>query len=1823
VTISGGAASGSGGGYDVSATLGQTYIGSIATTGGGSQFAADLGFWEIESVPLGTPPVITFAPQNQLEGIGYSATFFAAAKGAPPLAYQWQHNGVPIAGANGTSFNDASVQTNDAGTYTFVVTDANGLTNQASATLTVLPFTWSTVVTGLSPTAVAADPSGNLFIADNNNVIWKVAAGSGGAPVPFAGLPNHAGSTDGTGGDARFNTPQGIVADQAGNLYVTDSGNDTLRKITPAGVVTTLAGQAGQAGFINGINNPNLFNYPMGLGIDAANNLYVSDRNDGRICEVSPAGTITTLLDNYTANIFSSTWDGGSIQGAGGVAADAGGDLYIADTGGQLIQEMPAGDSPFANFVAGLPWAPANNPTYPQAGNNDGVGQAAGFDNPLGIAVDGPGNIYVTDVRSSTIRLITSGGVVSTIGGSFTAYPRLVDGPGNTALFHAPQWVTLDKWGNVYVADTDNGAIRQSHWGAPTGPPQITSQPVSQTGQATYTTITFGVGIYGAAPFTYQWNFNGTPIAGATGSNYILSPVQLANAGNYSVTVANANGSVTSASATLTVNPAYTWSTVVSGISPTAVAEDAAGNLYIADNNSVIWKVTAGSGGAPVAWAGRYGHSGSTDGAGGDARFNSPQGIAVDLAGNVYVSDSGNNTIRLITPAGVVTTVAGLASSAGFVDASGTTARFNDPLGLTLDSQTNIYVADRYNYAIRKIAPSGMVTTLSTGFSDGGWDGGGGPGPGAVAVDSLGNVYVADTGGQSVRVIAPGGSVSQFAGPTSTVGGYADGVGQYASLDNPLGITLDASGNLYVSDARDSTIRRIDPARKMTTLGGLNTAYPRLVDGVGSGALFHAPLGLTMDHLGNLYVADFDNGAIRLGTLGAPTGPPQITSQPVSQTGQATYTTITFGVGVYGAAPFTYQWYFNGSPIAGATGSNYILSPVQLVNAGTYSVTVANANGSVNSTNATLTVNPAYTWSTLFSGLNPPAMPTAVAEDAAGNLYIADNNSVIWKVAAGAGGAPVAWAGRYGHSGSTDGTGGDARFNSPQGIAVDNAGNVYVADSGNNTIRRITPAGAVTTLAGVAGTAAFFDGPGSAALFNDPLGLTVDSQANVYVADRYNGAIRKLAPSGAVTTVAGSFNSPAGVAVDAGGSLYVVELGNADIQEISPGGSVRLLAGPTPPQGGYTDGVGQYAGFDNPFGITLDASGYVYVSDPRDSTIRRLDPARNVTTLGGSPPAYPRLVDGVGSGALFHAPLGLTMDHLGNLYVADSDNGAIRLGTLGAPTGPPQITSQPVSQTGQATYTTITFGVGVYGAAPFTYQWYFNGTPIPGATGSNYILSPVQLANAGTYSVTVANANGSVTSASATLSVNPAYTWSTVIGGLSPKAVAPDGGGNLYIADGGNVIWKLAAGGGGVPVAFAGLLYHAGSADGTGANARFNDPEGLAVDPAGNVYVADAGNNTIRMITPAGAVTTLAGLAGSPGSADGTSTARFNYPLGLTAVTQNNQVNVYVADFNNGTVRQVAPGGAVTTVAGGFNNPAGVAVDAAGNIYLAELGNDDIREISPGGSVSLLAGATPAAEGYADGVGQYAGFDNPLGLAMDAAQNLYVSDPRDGTIRLLTPARVVTTIGGEIYTGAWQDGTGSAAGYRGPRGLSLDRQGNVYVADSGNGAVRIGTLSPAPTIVIQPTNQWVALAGDNLSFTVVAAGLAPLSYQWFTNETTVAGATAATLSLPNVTVRQSGHYTLHVANGTGSVNSTPLALTVQPTPAATSLPPTLVPGANGTPATLQFGVQGLTGGTYSVQVSTDFQNWTTVGTYVAPFTFSTDLQANDSYQFYRIKFLHR
>ena len=617
-----------------------------------------------------------------------------------------------------------------------------------------------------NPTGVAVDAAGNVYVADTlNGAIRKISPDG----VVTTLLGRSFVDPDGTiFTQPKFYTPVSIALDSTGNLYVADSTDNTIRKITPAGVLTTLAGSSHEVGTADGTGAAARFTNPSGVATDIVGNVYVADTDHGTIRKITPAGVVTTLTE---ANII----DGELVETGGvarfsrplGVAVDRAGNVYVAEWGMQRIRKItPAGIVTTFAGTAGV------------IGSSDGTGPAASFAGPSGITTDANDNVYVADHGNQTIRKITPGGVVTTLAGTAGVYGA-ADGIGAMAQFSSPDGIATDTNGNVYVADRDNQEIRKI---SPSGVVKTLAGAASIIGTAD--------GIGTAAQFSR--------ISGL-GINH-NNNVYVVDTGNQTIRKITPTGEVTTFAGTAGIIGSTNGVGVAAQFSyPIGVAINSVGNLYVTSGCTIRMITPAG---VVTTFAGTPEVCGSSDGVGEAARFISPAGIAVDSVDNIYVADYGAHTIRKITPAGVATTLAGTAYTYGSIDGAGTTAQFYDPSGIAVDLNGNVYVTDFGSSTIRKITPSGVVSTFAgTAYKHGSRDGLGAAArfdfPNGIAIDSVGNIYVADSGNETVRRITPGGTVTTVAGVADVTGGVVGMLPGYLSYPNA--IAVDANNVLYVS----------------------------------------------------------------------------------------------------------------------------------------------------------------------------------------------------------------------------------------------------------------------------------------------------------------------------------------------------------------------------------------------------------------------------------------------------------------------------------------------------------------------------------------------------------------------------------------------------------------------------------------------------------------------------------------------------------------------------------------------------------------------------------------------------------------------------------------------------------------------------------------------------------------------------------------------------------------------------------------------------------------------------------------------------------------
>ena len=1425
---------------------------------------------------------------------------------------------------------------------------------------------------------VVVDPqTGNIYIADTADDTIREEYGpntfftNGGVPVtPYtivtiAGTA-HAAGYIGDGGPASaalFRSPAGLALDANGDLYIADSGNNVIREIMLSTLTTnapgsatiiTVAGSSGAPGHYLPVPNvgdggpatAGKLNDPQAVSVDGSGNIWIADTGDNAVREVQVAGAGTNPPDIITL----AEGSGGSkiSNTSQGVAVDANGNVYFADTGNNVVREV--------NIATGIISTVAGDGTGGYIG--EGTAAAVELNHPVGVAIDpANGNLLIADTGNNRIReVFLSGSLAGTIitvagsGGANYTGDGSVATASNVTL-NQPQGVTADGNGDLFIADTGNSVIREVN--ASTG--IITT--VRQSAQMT-------------EPYDVAVDSSGDVFIADTGNNVIRE----VTAGVISTYAGNG---IQGYSAEGVARTAAEFS------GPTGLAVDGSGNLYIADSgNNVIREVTkvtgkvttfagVNPGSGAAAPAGYFGEGVTANPTGTNAptmvQLSSPQGLAVDIYGDVFIADTGNSVIREVS-GGQIFTVAGHLPLTGPNPTYGdgllaTNARLNSPAGVAVDNAGDLFIADTNDNVIREVyASTGLINTVvgvsgapqPAGFSANGTAAGLAQltAPEGVATNAAGTViYFSDTVDSVVRVMS-GGNVYTVAGIYNTPGDTGDGGSPtLATMFGPNGIAVDKFGNLYIADTGGNSVRYV------------------------SGGNMHTLAGITV--AGNYPLPGSSVPALGLSVL-TPDGVAWDSS-----------------LGAYGGL------------VIADTGDNRLVE-VQ--------ATVSGLTGTIS-----------IVTSAKFSS------PTTVAVDSAGDLFVANPGtgaSTIVEVAAGGAITTVAGTGVAGFNGENIPAIG-AELNKAFGVAVDGSGDLFITDTGNDLIREVNAStgvvGSTADIVAIAGTQGVpgYSGNGASALalaVSVPAGIFTTAGGIVYVADTgdnrvwdYNSSTGQFAvvagPSsspytagnggdGTAATLA-TLTHPAGVAVDASGNVYIFDTGNFRIREVvAATGDIVAFAG---------NGVAGYSGDGlSPTGPTAELRGAA--------------PATLV-------PFLPRGDE-------------LAIDpSTGNLDVADTGNNVIRQVT--SPTAPPQ------------TQMIITIaGTGVAG---------FSGEDWPAAPVKLDLINPVGATSA---ALTVAggvaiDVSGDIffsdTYNNRIREVNPTTHIITTIAGCAtqgsaidvsgmatlselndPTGLALDGAGDLYISDSGNNrICMLDIATDVLSTVVTGTTV-AGS---TAAPVAFNDPTGLAMD-GGSLLIADTLNNRICQWTVGSAANTATviagtGVFGSPGSVpagsvivpvpsgDGgpATAATLSHPEGV-AVNANG--TIYIADTDHyiytgtstapvltvdGLIREIQPNGTnppvISTFASGLNYPTDVVVDSGKNIvYVSNTGNDTIIEIDSAGYVTTLAGTSGVA-GFAGNGGSVTTsllhFPTALGFLPTASGNVLVFvDAGNDCVRKIT-----------------------------------------------------------------------------------------------------------------------------------------------------------------------------------------------------------------------------
>jgi trimeric autotransporter adhesin len=721
------------------------------------------------STQLPAQPVITSQPINQNVVWGGNVTFSVTATDLGPLTYQWQMNGTNLPN---------NVITTVAGGQLF---------NNRPATNTILN----------SAAGIAMDSLGNLYIADSaNNIIRK--EDTNGLTTIIAG--NGSGSFSGDGGaatNAGLFFPNAVLVDKAGNLLISDSNNNRIRRVDTNGIITTVAGNG--LGYLSfnpylvgdggAATNGSLY-YPSGLALDTNGNLFICDYQNNRIAKVGTNGIITTVAGipdiiggfGPEGPTFPATLS--RLSNPSGVAVDSSNNLYIADTYNYRIRKVN-GNGIISTVVGN------GNSGYSGDG---GAPTSAKISTPMAVAVDAARNLFVVDSGNHCIRKVGTNNIIKTIAGNGVAGFSGDTGFATNASLVSPQNATVDAIGNLFIADTGNNRIREVGTNGVIA--TVAGSALNDGDLATNATINSANGI----------------AFDSAGNLYI------ADSSNNRIRKVDTNGVITTVAGDGV--PGYSGdggaATNASLKQPYDIASDAWGNLFIADSyNQRIRKVDTNGIITTVAGISPRGFSGD-GGAATNAQLSTFYGVAVDGIGNLFIADTSNNRVRKLDAAGIITTVAGSTDYAFSGDGgAATNAGLFFPSAVLVDKTGNLLIADTYNNRIRKVDTNGVINTVA-GNANYVYSGDGGAATNAslrlpydLVVGSFGEIFIADSYYQRIRKVNTNGIITTVAG--NGVQGFSGdgGSGNNANVSFPRGVAMDGVGNVYITDGANNRIRKL------------------------------------------------------------------------------------------------------------------------------------------------------------------------------------------------------------------------------------------------------------------------------------------------------------------------------------------------------------------------------------------------------------------------------------------------------------------------------------------------------------------------------------------------------------------------------------------------------------------------------------------------------------------------------------------------------------------------------------------------------------------------------------------------------------------------------------------------------------------------------------------------------------------------------------------------------------------------------------------------------------------------------------------------------
>lgn len=939
----------------------------------------------------------------------------------------------------------------------------------------------ATATTTAAPAAIAFDGSGNLYVAERARVL-RIDADGNASVVAGIGVPGFGGD-GGKATDALISEdPAGLAVDGLGNIYLGDTRNHRVRKIDSSGVITTIAGN-GLGGF-SGDRGPATvaqINMPNGIAIDGLGNMLIADRFNNRIRHIDVSGIITTVAGTGQSTF---SGDGGlavaaALNGPTSVSLAGAGAFYIADASNNRVRKV---QNEIITTVAG-------NGTG--AAVDGGPATASGFAFLRGVAAGIANDFYIADQQNDRVRRVDSAGTVTTVAGTGVRGYSGDGGLATTATINQPFTLTVDTSGALVFADTQNHRIRR-----------VSAAGIISTIAGTGSRLP--VNNAGAATSTKLGNLVSV-VVDAAGNRFFSEQAEcrvrridpagiLHHVGGTTCGYGGDNGPATAAQLQ----------------APTGLALDGQGRLLIADfTNLRVRRIDANGVITTVAGDGTLGTSGD-GGAATAAQLSSPIDVARSPTG-FFISEAGASRIRHVDAAGTITTVAGNGTS-GFSGDGGaaTAAQLSTAGGIGSNAAGNLYIADFITQRVRKVDTAGIITTIA-GTGTSGFSGDGGPAinaqfaaPRDIAVDANGNLYIPDAGNRRLRRIDPQGNISTFAGSS---GAFArDGDGAAATSASMLSVLSVATGgtDVYMTDSGD--IRRIDANGIITTIGG--AIDPPTIGPLALATLV-SPKALVIAQAFTIF-AGGTSGTVQLArnasaVLEVVAGRyPQATAAG----NRARFRDQTFGT-VGGVA------YDSANSLMFLTESSanriHVVTMVNPDDEGTWTIApLANAAGTAGFANGTAS-------SAQFRE------PAGLYYDAAAKqLYVADSGNHVIRVinlAAGVGSATVATAvgtpevrGFFGDGGLAD----DALLFEPRALTRCGA-EMFVADTGNNRIRRVEAGGRITTVLGDGSAALSGEGaPSFAFSVNAPLGLACDPTGNLFVTSSSAVRLLPVNDSGAV-----------------------------------------------------------------------------------------------------------------------------------------------------------------------------------------------------------------------------------------------------------------------------------------------------------------------------------------------------------------------------------------------------------------------------------------------------------------------------------------------------------------------------------------------------------------------------------------------------------------------------------------------------------------------------------------------------------------------------------